>query len=172
EDVLSVELKEGRPQVLLDLGTGPLFLEVSEVPSLADGLWHRLDLFWGYQRAEVVVDMCQREMESGAVNGAGGRDCRSGVPLSPEDGGLNVGAPLQIGGLAHLPPRYQDRGWPQAITTASFQGCIRNLRVNGELRDLGEGVLSEDSIPGCISLDQCQESGKACPPHARSVSYL
>ncbi|XP_018007616.1 putative neural-cadherin 2 [Hyalella azteca] len=31
-----------------------------------------------------------------------------------------------------------------------FKGCLRNIRLNGELLDLGENVPSHRSEPGCV----------------------
>ncbi|XP_069191341.1 LOW QUALITY PROTEIN: putative neural-cadherin 2 [Procambarus clarkii] len=171
EDVLSVELRGGRPWVMLDLGTSPVLLAASHThrgsaasqaassspthhaPSLADGRWHRLDVIWGQQKAEVVVDSC-----------AGGGECRVAASLPPGVGGLRVAAPLQVGGLAHAPPDHLDHGWPAPLTPHSFRGCMRHLRINGELRDLGREVVSHNSSPGCPHHDACPPAaGPPCP---------
>ncbi|XP_066966022.1 putative neural-cadherin 2 [Macrobrachium rosenbergii] len=161
EDVLSLELRDGRPRMLLDLGTGPVSLSLSDGQAMNDGRWHRLDIFWRNQRAELVSDLCQFEKAE---------FCQVRVPLPSGSEVLDVGAPLHVGGLTHPPPHYQDYSWPHPITSISFAGCLRNLRVNGELRDLGEGVLGEDSHPGCPKGDQCQEKGNPCPLNARCVT--
>lgn len=72
----------------------------------------------------MVVDMCKV-----------GEGCHVGATLVVGVGGLKVMAPLQVGGMAHAPPRHLDHGWPAPITTNAFHGCIRNLRVNREVRD-------------------------------------
>ena len=71
----------------------------------------------------MVVDACKTREE-----------CHVGAALAAGVGGLRVKAPLQVGGIAHAPPRHLDHGWPAPITTSAFHGCIRNLRVNGEVR--------------------------------------
>lgn len=63
-----------------------------------------------------------------------GGECRLATSLPPGVGGLRVAAPLQVGGLAHAPPHHLDHGWPAPLTHTSFSGCIRNLRINGEVR--------------------------------------
>ncbi|XP_069196001.1 putative neural-cadherin 2 isoform X2 [Procambarus clarkii] len=158
EDVVSLELVGGRPQVLVDLGTSPVLLDPSEghlVPSLADGRWHRLDLVVARQKVEVIVDRCQE-----------GGECRLAAPLPTQDQVLGIAAPLQVGGLARaLPHLHQHHGWPTQLSQQPFRGCIRNLRVNGELRDLGEAVLGEDSWPGCPGQDPCSLAGHPCTQH-------
>lgn len=76
-----------------------------------------------FQRAEMVVDTCKA-----------GEGCHVGAALAVDVGGLKVMAPLQVGGMAHAPPHHLDHGWPTPITTNAFNGCIRNLRINGEVR--------------------------------------
>ncbi|XP_042237522.1 putative neural-cadherin 2 isoform X2 [Homarus americanus] len=161
EDVVSLELVGGRPRVLVDLGTSPVLLEANQdhhLPSLADGHWHRLDLIITSQKVEVIVDRCQHTGE-----------CRLAAPLPPQDHALTVAAPMQVGGLAHALPHHNHHGWPTQLTQKPFHGCIRNLRVNGELRDLGEAVLGQDSWPGCPGQDPCSLAGVPCTHHARCV---
>lgn len=43
-DVLLLELHQGRPMLLLDLGSGPITLTLNT--SLTDNTWHRIDLIW------------------------------------------------------------------------------------------------------------------------------
>lgn len=45
-DVMMLELRDGRPALLLDLGAGPVTLSLNASYSLADHTWHRLDLIW------------------------------------------------------------------------------------------------------------------------------
>ncbi|XP_047487091.1 putative neural-cadherin 2 [Penaeus chinensis] len=161
EDVLSLELRGGRPRLMLDLGSSPILLEPAHAhaaPNLADGRWHRLDVVWGDHRVDVVSDLCL----------AGG-ECRLTAPLPATSLTLGVAAPLQVGGLANPPPDHHDHGWPAPLTARAFLGCIRNLRVNGELRDLGDAVLGEGSSPGCFHGDACADGGVLCPKQARCV---
>ncbi|KAK8405263.1 hypothetical protein O3P69_001675 [Scylla paramamosain] len=161
EDVLSVELEDGRPRLLLDVGSSPVLLAASPghpLPRLADGHWHRLDVVWGAQRVELIVDRCE----------AGG-ECRVAAPLPPQEPVLSVAAPLQVGGLAHAAPDALQHGWPTQVNGHYFHGCIKNLRVNGELRDLGEAVLGEGSSSGCEGHDPCALAGGPCPPRARCM---
>lgn len=45
-DLLLLELRQGRPVVLLDLGGGPVTLTLNSSSSLAENAWHRIDLIW------------------------------------------------------------------------------------------------------------------------------
>lgn len=46
EMLLLLELRQGRPSLLLDLGYGPTSLTLKDSYSLADNTWHRIDLLW------------------------------------------------------------------------------------------------------------------------------
>lgn len=45
-DVILLELRGGRPSLLLDLGGGPVTLTLHASYSFADSAWHRIDLIW------------------------------------------------------------------------------------------------------------------------------
>ncbi|OQR68970.1 neural-cadherin-like [Tropilaelaps mercedesae] len=57
-DMLSLELWKGQPRVLVDLGGGTNEITVNIEEGLADGSWHRLDVFVNGQTAQLMVDMC------------------------------------------------------------------------------------------------------------------
>lgn len=78
-----------------------------------------------FQRVELIVDRCE----------AGG-ECRLVAPLPPQEPLLSVAAPLQVGGLAHTPPDALQHGWPTQVNGHYFHGCIKNLRVNGEVGNI------------------------------------
>lgn len=46
DDMLVLELRQGRPHLLLDLGGGAVSLGLNASYSLADNTWHRIDLIW------------------------------------------------------------------------------------------------------------------------------
>lgn len=45
-DVVLLELRGGRPSLLLDLGGGAVTLTLNTTYTLADNTWHRIDLIW------------------------------------------------------------------------------------------------------------------------------
>lgn len=54
-DLLLLQLLQGRPALLLDLGAGPVSLALNASYSLADNTWHRIDLIW---KDEVTFPIC------------------------------------------------------------------------------------------------------------------
>ncbi|XP_050739443.1 neural-cadherin-like isoform X4 [Eriocheir sinensis] len=194
-DVLALELRAGRPWVLLDLGGGPVSLSLN-TSALADNTWHRLDLLWARQVVLLLVDLCSGgsldttptptttpTTTTSTPNAASllqnltasttsppptPTPCRAWARL-PEGGRyLDTPGPLQVGGWAHPPPPHAEYGWPRPLVERPFTGCIRNLRLNGELVDLGRGLLGRRSAPGCPAAD-CAAQGLTCGPHARCV---
>ncbi|XP_042883447.1 putative neural-cadherin 2 isoform X2 [Penaeus japonicus] len=192
-DMLALELRGGRPSLLLDLGAGPAALSLNASYTLADSTWHRLDLIWKDELVEMIVDLCSGASIDGppahssksALNDSeiptssppippDAHTCRGAARLSRGALLLNAAQPLQVGGLAHPPPAHTVYGWPKPILARPLRGCVRNLRINGELIDLGHGLLSQRSTPGCKAAD-CLSSGINCGVHGRchgSPGYL
>ncbi|XP_042227979.1 putative neural-cadherin 2 isoform X2 [Homarus americanus] len=192
-DVVALELRGGRPSLLLDLGAGPATLTLNASYSLADHTWHRLDLIWKDELVEMIVDLCS----GGSIDGPptaskytahnasatptpsppippDAHTCRGAARLPHGAHLLNAPQPLQVGGLAHPAPAHGMYGWPEPLLASSLHGCVRNLRINGELVDLGRDVLSHRSVPGCPSVE-CTSSGLNCGVHGRcqgSPSHL
>ncbi len=45
-DFVSLELKDGKPRLLMDYGTGVSKLEIEHSPLLSDGLSHKVHITW------------------------------------------------------------------------------------------------------------------------------
>ncbi|XP_069195696.1 putative neural-cadherin 2 [Procambarus clarkii] len=175
-DLLLLELRQGRPSLLLDLGGGPVTLDLNASYSLADNTWHRIDLIWKDELVEMIVDLCTgngpddvpspppstpAHNHSKTNTHPDAHTCRGAARLPRAARVLNTSGPLQVGGLSHpLPANTLQGSFPP------FYGCLRNLRVNGQLVDLGGGVLGQGSYPGCPAAD-CLSSGLYCGLHGR-----
>ncbi|KAG0724578.1 putative neural-cadherin 2 [Chionoecetes opilio] len=180
-EVLVLELRSGRPFLMLDLGGGPVTLVLTASYSLADSIWHRLDVIWKDELVEMVVDLCSGGTMDTFPSAKVTEDptsrppppvppdahtCRGAARLPSAARTLNHQRPLQVGGMAHPAPSHTTHRWPQPVTPHPLKGCVRNLRVNGELRDLGAGVLSSGSSPGCPAA-QCPAGSLNCGLHGR-----
>ncbi|XP_069195930.1 putative neural-cadherin 2 [Procambarus clarkii] len=174
-DVMLLEVRGGRPSLLLDLGGGAVTLSLNASYTLADNTWHRIDLIWKDELVEMIVDLCS----GGSLDvpptppsihahtmPPDAHTCRGAVRLPKEARMLNTDQPLQVGGLAHPLPAHTLYGWPAPLRPVPFRGCIRNLRMNGELVDLGDALLSRRSSPGCAASD-CLSDGLHCGLHGR-----
>ncbi len=60
--------------------------------------------------------------------------CEAEVEIPGERNLLSVFTPLQLGGRSNSRVNY-----PARLTAPGFNGCIRNLRHNGEVRCVREG---------------------------------
>ncbi|XP_071515440.1 putative neural-cadherin 2 isoform X1 [Panulirus ornatus] len=171
-DVLLLELRGGRPSLLLDLGAGAVTLSLNASYSLADDTWHRIDLIWKDELVEMIVDLCSgTSLDTPPTPPSNpappdAHTCRGAAGLPRAARVLNTARPLQIGGLAHPPPAHTHYGWPAPLRPRPLRGCLRNLRINGQLADLGEGLLSRRSYPGCPAAD-CLSTGLHCGLHGR-----
>ena len=85
---------------------------------------------------ELVVDLCS----GGSLDGLGVLEkpekftsCKISARLPPEAQHFTSSQPLQVGGIAHPPPSRHTHGWPIDVVSNSLDGCIRNIRINGEV---------------------------------------
>nr|XP_027235811.1 putative neural-cadherin 2 [Penaeus vannamei] len=188
--LLAVQVRSGRPQVLLYGGGGQLKLSVNA--TVHDGQWHTvyvrihskpqpslrklvkkhnvalcvvdlMALLIQIQGVVVSVDLCGRDDGSPCVAKA-----TWGVPAETQP--WFGSSPLQVGGLAHSRPRPEDHGWDEAPTTRPLDGCISHLRVNSQLVDLGEPPYAKGSVAGCRAQEAACEGGRgACGFRGRCV---
>lgn len=56
QDFISLELEKGEPRLLLDFGSGTLELRIKTNGSLANGEWHRIDVFWDTEVSKKYLD--------------------------------------------------------------------------------------------------------------------
>ncbi|XP_045129934.1 putative neural-cadherin 2 isoform X2 [Portunus trituberculatus] len=178
-DLMLLELSHGRPVLLLDLGDGPVTLTLNSSASLADNTWHRIDLIWKDELMEMIVDLClgsswdepptlvsaiQNRTTAPVLPDA--HACRGAARLPRNARVLNTSGVLQVGGLVYPLPALKAEGKSAPRHPPHFRGCLRNLRINGKLVDLGSGVLSSASSPGCPAAD-CLANHLHCGLHGR-----
>ncbi|XP_053487014.1 slit homolog 3 protein [Ictalurus furcatus] len=162
-DPLAVELYQGHIRLMYDIAKYPP-TTVYSVESVNDGLFHTVELLIQNQTLSLVVDK---------------------------------GSPKSLGKLAR-PPSVEPNthlyigGVPSAIgstglrtgaerTSQSFNGCIHNVRFNGELQELSTGLTGTEGIlPGCHLCSVCAqgpcrqrgEAGVTCECPASSSGPL
>uniref|UniRef100_A0A3Q2P162 Slit homolog 3 (Drosophila) n=1 Tax=Fundulus heteroclitus TaxID=8078 RepID=A0A3Q2P162_FUNHE len=146
-DPLALELYQGHIRLLYDITSYPP-TTVYSVEAVSDGLFHTVELLIQNHSLSLVVD-------NGAPKSLG-KLARQ--PSLDRDTQLYVGGvPSQVvaSGLRPVPERS-----PQA-----FDGCIHNVRINGESQDLRFRSTGE---PVCAQ-GACREGGEggvtcSCPP--------
>ena len=76
----------------------------------------------------MVVDSCQSSDVSEAVLSTSDdrKACESSATAPGEKFLLNVNSPLQLGGRSNPSANY-----PTGLTASGFQGCMKDLEVNG-----------------------------------------
>lgn len=136
-DYLSLELINGYPVLNVDYGTGTTHVEHKHIQFVA-GQLHQIEILLQKTSIEMTVDNCKMS------------SCMTlGAPVGPNEF-LNVNAPLQLGGSAtdlnNLAMRFN---WSHVPTTKGYQGCIKNLTVDGRTYNIGTPSLAKNSDPGC-----------------------
>ncbi|XP_069945504.1 putative neural-cadherin 2 isoform X2 [Cherax quadricarinatus] len=156
--MLAVQLWEGRPQVLLEGQGGPLKIQVNT--TIDDGDWHVIHLHLNTQGVSLMVDLCGRGWEERAHDDT---HCVTRAEWTTPRGGRAwvESPPLQVGGLAHTPPRPDDHGWVEAPTVRPLDGCLSHLVLSGQLVDLGEPAYSKGSEGGCHPQEEACPGGSA-----------
>ncbi|KAG8330089.1 beta-catenin binding [Homalodisca vitripennis] len=137
-DFISLEVARGQPRLLIDFGSGTLELKVKTRQGVSDGKWHRVDIFWDKEVVRMMVDFCQSaeisEAENDTKTEIDDSSCQANGTVPPFNEFLNVNHPLQVGGRfvqSFDPVMYN---WQSAPVSDSFDGCIRNLALNSQIR--------------------------------------
>uniref|UniRef100_A0A8C6TFX3 Slit homolog 3 (Drosophila) n=1 Tax=Neogobius melanostomus TaxID=47308 RepID=A0A8C6TFX3_9GOBI len=150
-DPLALELYQGHIRLIYDIASYPP-TTVYSVESVNDGLFHTVEVLIQDRSLSLVVD-----------NGAPKSMSKQSLCPVPS---LAPGVPSQVvaPGLRPGPDRS-----PQ-----TFNGCIHNVKINGELQDLIYQSTADGILPGCHSCSvcaqgACREGGETgvtcdCPP--------
>ncbi|XP_076143508.1 slit homolog 3 protein [Alosa pseudoharengus] len=156
-DPLVLELYQGHIRLIYDIAKYPP-TTVYSVESVNDGIFHTVELLIQNQTLSLVVDQ--------------------GPPKSlgklPRQPSVDHNTKLFVGGVPALIGASGLRPGPDR-PSQSFSGCVHNVRINGELQDLGGAPRgTEGVLPGCHSCSvcaqgTCRQTGETgitceCPP--------
>uniref|UniRef100_A0AC35TLX9 Cadherin-89D n=1 Tax=Rhabditophanes sp. KR3021 TaxID=114890 RepID=A0AC35TLX9_9BILA len=159
KDYISIRLIEGNIFAEIRFNRLPVtYLNLSKPNNLADGDWHSVRIAQSGKHITMTIDACQ------TMNTQGQESCFISVFSVDDDERLNINSPLQLGGVAPLDGTF---GYPLFVSQSSdYNGCIRNLHVNGEQYDLATPDHTHQSTIGC------KLWGSACDSNTiDSVSY-
>uniref|UniRef100_A0AAR2IM47 Slit homolog 3 (Drosophila) n=1 Tax=Pygocentrus nattereri TaxID=42514 RepID=A0AAR2IM47_PYGNA len=139
-DPLALELYQGHIRLMYDIAKYPP-TTVYSVESVNDGFFHSVELLIQNQTLSLVVD-------KGAPKSLGK------LPRPPI---VEFNTKLYIGGVPSALGSSGLRSGPDR-QSPSFNGCIHNVRINGELQELGSGLAGAAGIlPGCHSCSVCAQ---------------
>uniref|UniRef100_A0A0N5C4L2 Cadherin domain-containing protein n=1 Tax=Strongyloides papillosus TaxID=174720 RepID=A0A0N5C4L2_STREA len=142
KDYIAIRLINGYIYSEIRFNRLPLtYLNLTKPYNLADGDWHTIRIAQTGKQITLTVDDCQSMISQGQES------CFISVFSTDDDERLNVNAPLQIGGVAPLDDSYDYT--PFVSQAPDYNGCIRNLYVNGEHYDLATPDHSHQSTIGC-----------------------
>ncbi|XP_036424374.1 slit homolog 3 protein isoform X1 [Colossoma macropomum] len=139
-DPLALELYQGHIRLMYDIAKYPP-TTVYSVESVNDGFFHSVELLIQNQTLSLVVD-------KGAPKSLGR------LPRPPA---VEFNTKLFVGGVPSAVGSLGLRSGPDR-QSPSFNGCIHNVRINGELQELGSGLAGTAGIlPGCHSCSVCAQ---------------
>ncbi|TRY62862.1 hypothetical protein TCAL_07709 [Tigriopus californicus] len=154
EDFMAVEIRKGRPRMLVNFGSGTKTLELEQ--RVDDGKDHFLVIRWTNDTIQMELDQktCSNEV-SPARN-----QCFLQITTHEwTHHYLNTNSPLHVGGVSFGGDRFSEISKSIGVTRTEmpdgegFAGCIRNLTFNGggrnTLYDLGSPSDGEHFTPGC-----------------------
>ena len=190
QDFVSLQLDRGRLVFQIRQGVNArthTYVINNYNKSLHDGTWHRVDIYKQAFKYRITIDRCTDESDSSRANGSGENGSyESDVKVVHRSGGSNGNGnsiviangcdhefqvqihdlyintnqyyPFQLGGV------FEKQVLPKTIDyKGSFVGCIRNLRVNGELYDMQlESAISTGFHAN--SVDSCPRADRLCNP--------
>ncbi|XP_056328547.1 slit homolog 3 protein [Danio aesculapii] len=136
-DPLALELYQGHIRLIYDISKYPP-TTVYSVESVNDGLFHTVEVLIQNQTLSLVVD-------KGTLKSLGK------LPRPPA---VDHNTQLYIGGVPSLIGTSGLRPGP----FQSFNGCLHDVRLNGELQDLGAGLAGVEGVLfGCHSCSVCAQ---------------
>uniref|UniRef100_F6UJH5 Uncharacterized protein n=1 Tax=Ornithorhynchus anatinus TaxID=9258 RepID=F6UJH5_ORNAN len=165
EDFIALELRDGVPCLMLNRGSGPLFLQLSPEVNVADRHWHHLKIFTNGKKVKLILDHCinaSAKEESEKASWGESSHCEVSEEIPGSKRFFNIQQPLQLGGVKKFLPYHSAE-----THLRGFVGCVRNLVVNSKVYDLEQPAESLHSSPGCGVTDgMCGEDGDSpCGPH-------
>nr|XP_045604889.1 putative neural-cadherin 2 [Procambarus clarkii] len=169
--MIALQLVHGRPQLVVEGRAGSLSLNVNA--TLHDGDWHSIHLYFSSQGVALMADLCGRGWDDSHAHDDAHCVARGAWPNREGAWTWAGHGPVQVGGLAHPPPRPHAHGWRNAPEARPLDGCLSHLTVNGQLVDLGEPAYSHGSEVGCAAQDTaCAGGGGGCGVHGRCVGGM
>uniref|UniRef100_I3JW58 Uncharacterized protein n=1 Tax=Oreochromis niloticus TaxID=8128 RepID=I3JW58_ORENI len=155
EDYMAIELIGGTPSLKINHGSGTLVLQLTNNVGVADRRWHRLDVRSNSKEVRFTLDRCSTAivMETEGVDSWAMTEDRSsceirGFLFCVRSRYFNGSHVLQLGGINEN----MSYEYPQ-LQHKHYTGCIRNLRVDSKLYDLGSPAESSNTLPGCTLID-------------------
>lgn len=162
KDYLALEINNGKPKFTGLYEGKQIILNIPDSKDLADGKWHTLQISKiptdrKMIRWTLIVDHCKDAIVEENIENSTESDngCKISTDLKLSRNYLDNINPFQLGGR-------KSTSYPSGITKNGFNGCMKNVRHNGVLRDLYTGKRREQTSTsdGCPSVsNKCSDCG-------------
>ncbi|CAD5116988.1 DgyrCDS5822 [Dimorphilus gyrociliatus] len=167
-DFISLELINGQLEIAFSLGKETVRSRTNTIGILNNGDWHKVTLDYFNKTATVSIgENCVAEAE---LKLSRAQKCATRATINLDEKCsddsetcfrfLDIPGPLQLGGLARKVNTNRE------LRTSQFNGCIRNLRIDGKIVNLDDYTHNSGTKPGCMSKTKkclstsCQNGGR------------
>ncbi|KRY66373.1 Cadherin-related hmr-1, partial [Trichinella pseudospiralis] len=168
KDFLYIAVVRGQLVVNVDFGGMPMSVtSILEDWKVDDGRWHTLELFASGKEVRVILDKCRRGNRRQRFDW---NRCELKQVVQLDNDQLNSIYPLQLGGIAPVHAGVAFREFLN--TTDGFDGCLRNVHLNGKILDLANPLRFDNSEMGCPQTDHfCETNRLAEQQHQQQVTH-
>ncbi|KRX36048.1 Cadherin-related hmr-1 [Trichinella murrelli] len=167
KDFLYIAVVRGQLVVNVDFGGMPMSVTSTlDDWKVDDGRWHTLELFASGKEVRVILDKCRRGNRRQHFDW---NRCELKQVVQLDNDQLNSIYPLQLGGIAPVHSGIAFRDFFN--TTDGFDGCIRNVYLNGKILDLANPLRFDNSEMGCPQTDHFCETNRLSEQHQQAVTH-
>ncbi|KRX24151.1 Neural-cadherin, partial [Trichinella nelsoni] len=167
KDFLYIAVVRGQLVVNVDFGGMPMSVTSTlDDWKVDDGRWHTLELFASGKEVRVILDKCRRGNRRQHFDW---NRCELKQVVQLDNDQLNSIYPLQLGGIAPVHSGIAFRDFFN--TTDGFDGCLRNVYLNGKILDLANPLRFDNSEMGCPQTDHFCETNRLPEQHQQVVTH-
>ncbi|KRY29115.1 Cadherin-related hmr-1 [Trichinella spiralis] len=167
KDFLYIAVVRGQLVVNVDFGGMPMSVTSTlDDWKVDDGRWHTLELFASGKEVRVILDKCRRGNRRQHFDW---NRCELKQVVQLDNDQLNSIYPLQLGGIAPVHSGIAFRDFFN--TTDGFDGCLRNVYLNGKILDLANPLRFDNSEMGCPQTDHFCETNRLAEQHQQVVTH-
>ncbi|XP_028397978.1 cadherin EGF LAG seven-pass G-type receptor 2-like [Dendronephthya gigantea] len=161
-DTMALELRNGKLYYVFSAGDDIKTVSVgpAEGESIVNGKWHKVSISYQQRTGALVLGKnCKSSVAVKFGNQVGRFSCAAADKLNGKLRSMDLTSPLVLGGLSVTPTSFPIQG-------KSFNGCIRNVRLNHAPLDLGDPIFNQNSKIGCnrkkdfCTDESCTQNGK------------
>uniref|UniRef100_A0A3Q3NGM6 Cadherin EGF LAG seven-pass G-type receptor 1-like n=1 Tax=Mastacembelus armatus TaxID=205130 RepID=A0A3Q3NGM6_9TELE len=158
-DFIALEIVNEQIQFTFSAGGNTTTVETFVEGGVSDGEWHRVHLHYynkvsvgrlgvslgpsGEKMAVVAVDDCDVEVATGFSSLLRNYSCGAQRGQTGLKKSMDLTGPLLLGGVPDLPEDFP-------VRSQDFEGCIRDLNIDGQQVDMARFIANNGTHAGCL----------------------